>query len=193
MQQVPLDELCTPPMVATILGVSTPTVYAAIRRDDQGLAHLRTPGGQIRVRRRDVLAYCHQTGMVVPAGLLPVRPKVVVIHPVQRRVKRLQSQLGSRYKLHLFRDPLEGLSRIGALKPPLVLISQRVGAELINRLEDAIREDPAVGYITVVTMAPNAKNLPTEGSLPDPLVIPEPTGDGYCQVVPAVERLLGLV
>jgi excisionase family DNA binding protein len=187
-----LDELCTPPAVATLLGVSPPTVYSAIRRAAGGLTHLRTPGGQIRVRRRDVLAYCHRSGLPVPGSLLPPRPELVIIHPDPLQGQRLKVALEPRYAVQLHRDAVGGLLAIGRSHPPLVLVSRSVGEGTIDRLVEAVEEGSSVGYVAIVVLEPKASRAAWDGSaFTSSLSLPEQGGRAGVDLSAAVDKLLG--
>ncbi len=187
-----LDELCTPPAVATLLGVSSPTVYSAIRREIGGLSHIRTPGGQIRVRRRDVLAYCHRVGIEVPYALFPPQPEVVVIHPDPLRGNRLRAALKGKYSVQLHRDTITGLMAVGRAHPPVVVVSRAIGDEAISRLVSATGEESTFGYVTLIVLETTTPTPRwTGGSFELPLSLSEQGSRAPAEISRVVERLLG--
>ena len=180
-----LDELLTPPAVAHLLGVSPPTVYAALRRTNKGLSHLRTPGGQIRVRRREVLAYCHGNGIAVPEDLLAA-PVVHVLHPDRRAGGRLCRLLDGVAEARQFSDPVDALVHLGAERPAMLLVSDRVGDDLVERICTALTRSDWLGYTTVIRLVPG-KTIPWEGgALPVPLDVGESSGRSLAGLVAAL-------
>jgi excisionase family DNA binding protein len=187
------DELCTPPTIARLLGVSPPTVYARLHQKLNGIPHIKTPGGQLRVRRRDVLAYCHQQGLKVPAGLLPLRPEVFVFHPDLDKANHIKALLAPRCRVRVFTDPIDGLLALGELRPPLVVISKHAGFGIIQRLCDAIRNSPEVGYSAVILLNSASVRTWRGGSVPLPLSIVEPDDIRHsAELGGIVNHLLGL-
>jgi len=189
----PLDELCSPPTIAALLGVSPPTVYTAIRRSrEDGLCHLRTPGNQIKVRRRDVLAYCHRRGLRVPKGLVPPRPRVVVLHPDHSPSELVRMVLEPRCDVDVYNDPIDGLIALGGLRPPLVVVSSRCGRRFIERLCGAVDGVAGVGYMAVVLLVQEIPPSWERGPVPFPVNHPEPRDVTSSTLGQLVERLLGL-
>jgi excisionase family DNA binding protein len=186
------NELLTPPAVASLLGVSPPTVYAAIQRDGQSLGHIRTPGNQIRVRRREVLAYCHRMGFEVPSGLVPRRSSVVVLHPDRAVGLRVSDLLEPDCQVEVFTDDIEGLIAIGSLMPPQILISERFGRVLVKRLCMAIRDMSELGYMSVILLIRRDEPKWSGGVVPLPLRHREPRSVEDEDLRHVVRRLLGL-
>ena len=192
MPQFALDDLCTPPTVAALLRVSRPTIYAALRRREKALVHLRTPGGQIRIRRRDVLAYCHRVGLPVPTGLVPRPPDVMVVHPDADIRCRLVQELQPTFQVRTHHDIVDGLIDLGNLRPPLAMVSSRYGWELIDRLSRALQDTPRTDYICLVVLEREGRGYWTGGPVPCPLSMPEaPSAQGPSRRE-IIEKLLGL-
>lgn len=187
-----LDELLTPPTVAALLHVSAPTVYAATQKTSQPLGHLRTPGGQIRIRRRDLLAYCHRAGIPVPSGLIKPDPSVVLLHSAKAVCSRVRRILKPICRVEVFSDDIEGLISIGALSPPLIIVSESYGARLLERLCTAINEVQEIGYMAVIVMGERGRNMWDTGPVPLPLALPEPSSAEDPELRRVVSRLLGL-
>lgn len=180
-----MDELMTPPVVASLLGVSPPTVYAALRRDGDGLEHLRTPGGQIRIRRRDVLAYCHRTGAPVPAGLLR-SPAAFVVHPDRRAGGRLVRLLEGVSRSVLYSEPVDALVHVGRERPAMVLLSHQLDRGLRQRVRSALLEGLEPGYTCVLDLVPG-KAIPwSRGPLPRPFEVGESAGRSLSLLVAAL-------
>lgn len=158
-----LDALCTPPAVAAMLGLTPPVIYGAIRRGGEGLTCIRTPGGQIRVRRRDVLAYCHRAGHPVPYELLPPGLEIVLIHPDALFGRRAKTVLEGRYRVEWHRDVVDGLLAVSALDPPLVVVSCEVGDEVLRRLGAAVAEGTKRGYAALVVLDRTPRIPPWRG------------------------------
>jgi len=186
-----LDDLCTPPSVAELLHVSRPTIYAALRRQ-RGLEHLRTPGGQIRIRRRDVLAYCHGAGLPVPAGLVPRPPDVVVVHPDGARRDRITQALEPTCRVHGHEDAVDGLIALGRIRPPLAIISQQLGQDMVKRIGRGLHESPQQEYVALLVLTPKGPLQWTEACVPKPLCLAEPNAEGAQGLAEIVEKLLGL-
>jgi excisionase family DNA binding protein len=187
-----LDELLTPPVVAALLHVSAPTVYAAIQKPGVSLGHIRTPGGQIRIRRRDLLAYCHRAGVPVPAGLVKPDPAVVLLHSVKAVGNRVCRILEPICRVEVFSDDIEGLINIGALSPPLVIVGESYGERLLGRLCSAIEEVPEVGYTTVIVLGAHDRGGWDGGPVPLPLPWREPASLDDAGLRHVVSKLLGL-
>lgn len=187
----PLEDFYTPPAVARMLGVSTPTVYLAVRREDGGMSHIRTPGNQIRIRGRDVYAYCHDAGLKVPPGLTPDPADVLVIHRSRTRARRIRKILGPRCNTVIETDPVVGLLRLGAMRPPLSLVSIELGIPFIARLSDAIKEGGVESYTALVVLQKKPNHLWDGGPVPIPLPIGEPTSTSHSNLQSAAYQLLG--
>jgi excisionase family DNA binding protein len=104
--------------VAKLLRVSPSTVLSWI---DRGLvsAH-RTPGGHRRVRRDDLIAFLKQQELPVPAVLGGARSLLLLgFDPaVQTEVSAHLPEL----TVHFAQDIVDGLLKLGALRPDAVLL-----------------------------------------------------------------------
>lgn len=179
------EELLTPPAVATLLGVSPPTVYSALRRRRSALEHLRTPGGQVRIRPRAVLAYCHRAGVPVPSGLLR-SPAALLVHPDRRTAARLARLLAPVAATGLETDLVDALVRIGADRPAAVLVSARFGDDLVERLPAAIEGADGLGYAVVVRLVPGREIGWSGGPVPSPVDAGESSGRGLTSLLGAL-------
>ncbi len=186
------DELLTPPTVASMLGVSAPTIYAALQRRNRRFEHIRTPGNQIRIRRRDVLAYCHREGIEVPMGLIPSRSPVVVLHPDSVMTSRIRSMLEPAFRVYTFVNDVEALVAVGSLRPPLALVSERYGKLLLRRLCTAIRDMSEIGYVTILQLTARPVEIWSGGPVPSPLLQSEPRDNRHRDLTMLIERLLGM-
>ena len=96
-----------------------------------------------------------------------------------RLVRLLESVAEPRH----FIDPVDALVAIGAERPALVMLSHRIGSELVGRLGDAIESTPWLGYVCVVQLVAG-KDVPwQDGPLPQPLVAGESAGRGLSTLV----------
>ena len=168
--------------MATLLSVSPPTVYAALRRSEVGLDHLRTPGGQIRVRRHDVLAYCHRAGIEVPRGLI-TDATVVVVHPDRRASARLGRTLEGVARTTRFVDPVDALVHVGAAGPAMLLLSHRLGDDLTARAASALEDATWLGYTCVLRLVPGREVPWSGGPVPQPLDVGESSGRALATLV----------
>jgi hypothetical protein len=187
-----IDELLTAPALANLMGLATPTIHNAIRRAEGTMAHIRTPGNQIRIRRRDALAYCHENGIAVPAGLVPRPADVMVLHTSFRSAHVVRAHLPAHCRVSIETDAVTGLIRLGKSRPSLVIISIELGIPLIARLCDALRDDDYDDYTALVVLQRRPAPPWGGGPLPTPLPVGDPSSSAPSNLRSTVSRLLGL-
>jgi len=108
--------------VADLVAASPTTVLGWI---DRGLLRChRTPGGHRRIAREDLVAFLREHGMPVPAGLVEA-PRILIVDDDEaftRSIARGLARLAPGATIEVAHDGIDGLVRIGALHPTLVIL-----------------------------------------------------------------------
>jgi len=188
-----LDDQLSPPAVATLLGLAAPAVYAALRGGDRApLVHHRTPGGQIRIRRREALRFCLRRGIAVTAALVPEPEAVLLLSVDSQNRARLARKLKPRARVLEHESLASALLAIGHFCPVLVLVDEPgFKAETLAALTELLaksREHGCVGLLPVGCADDGLELTDIEGPLPFELRL----GDmGATALGRLVGRLLG--
>lgn len=138
------------------------------------------------------MAYCHRVGIAVPQGLIPPRPRVVVLHPDLSVGTRLSEILDPVCQVEVFTDEIEGLIHIGAVAPPQIVVSEQCGKWLVDRLCNAVNDLCELGYISVVHLVRRSVPVWNGGAVPLPLEVHEPRDSTHAELRIIVKNLLGL-
>jgi excisionase family DNA binding protein len=125
--------------VADLVEVSASTVLGWV---EQGLLRChRTPGGHRRIAREDLAAFLRSHAMPMPRGLVPA-PRVLIIDDdasFARTMTRGLARLWPGVQLEVASNGIDGLLRIGAFRPSIVLLDVVMpgmdGLEVCRRLK----------------------------------------------------------
>ncbi len=125
--------------VADLVEVSASTVLGWI---EQGLLRChRTPGGHRRIARDDLASFLRSHSMPLPGGLLAA-PRVLIVDDdaaFARTMSRGLARLWPGVRLEVAGNGIDGLLRIGAFRPSLVLLDVVMpgmdGLEVCRRLK----------------------------------------------------------
>lgn len=97
---------------------------------DNGTLHCyRTPGGHRRVLAASLLEFLQKYGMEVPAELAALRPRVLAVTADARLLASLKRRLRAgeqRVEFLTAKGGIEGLLKVGVLKPSVVLYDLNV-------------------------------------------------------------------
>jgi excisionase family DNA binding protein len=140
--------------VASLMQVSP---SAVLRWIDQGLLRaFRTPGGHRRVGTAELLEFLRAQHMPVPKALEAPRLKLLVIDDEPGFLTSLGEALkrtDARLDVELAESAVDGLIKIGVLKPDVVLLDTYMpgmdGLEVCRR----IKGSPETAHIAVMAMS----------------------------------------
>lgn len=146
--------LLTSHEVASLVQVSPSSVLKWI---DQGkLKAYRTPGGHRRVASDELLGFLRAHQLPVPAELEEHRLLLLVIDdeaPYLRSLGALLSRADSRVKVELAESAMDGLLKVGLIRPQVVLLDTYMpgmdGVEVCKRL----KQSEETAHIAVLAMS----------------------------------------
>ena len=149
-----MNRIFTSHEVASLVQVSPSSVLKWI---EQGkLRAFRTPGGHRRVAREELLGFLRAHQLPVPAELETDRVRLLVIDDEATYLRALGTLLqraDSRVEVALAESALDGLLKVGLLKPEVVLLDTYMpgmdGLEVCKRL----KKSPLTSHIAVLAMS----------------------------------------
>jgi excisionase family DNA binding protein len=155
-----MTRLFTSHEVATLVQVSPSSVLKWIA--DGKLRAFRTPGGHRRVASDELIEFLRTHQLPVPRELEAERVRILVIDdeaPYLRALGSLLQRADSRVEVSLAESPLDGLLKVGVVRPEVVLLDTYMpgmdGLEVCQRL----KASPETAHIAVLAMSgrPSAK------------------------------------
>ena len=149
-----MNRIFTSHEVASLVQVSPSSVLKWI---EQGkLRAFRTPGGHRRVASEELLDFLRAHQLPVPAELETDRVRLLVIDDEATYLRALGTLLqraDSRVEVALAESALDGLLKVGLLKPEVVLLDTYMpgmdGLEVCTRL----KRSPLTAHIAVLAMS----------------------------------------
>ena len=149
-----MNRIFTSHEVASLVQVSPSSVLKWI---EQGkLRAFRTPGGHRRVASEELLDFLRAHQLPVPAELETDRVRLLVIDDEATYLRALGTLLqraDSRVEVALAESALDGLLKVGLLKPEVVLLDTYMpgmdGLEVCKRL----KKSPLTSHIAVLAMS----------------------------------------
>lgn len=117
---------------------------------EQGeIAAFRTPGGHYRIEREALSGFLDRHNMPNPLRE-EIGRTVLAIHRNDLLMKRIADSLGETYQVITTPDPVDGLIRLGHMKPRAVVVDASIDGTdpvLICRSVNALRELGPVGVV----------------------------------------------
>jgi excisionase family DNA binding protein len=174
--------------VARALGVSGAAVKKWIKQGK--LAAHRTPGGHFRVRTADFERFAAGYGFPVEGEAGPVVLVIDDDRATTTLLSRLLSEAAPDATVHASHDGYDGLVRIGALRPDLVLLD--VAMPRIDGFEVCrqVRSDPSTRKTRIVVMSGREDAMATASALEAGADVFAAKGDDLGEVVAEARRLL---
>jgi excisionase family DNA binding protein len=147
--------------IARMLDMSPATVYRWIK-DNQMRCHT-TPGGHIRVRESDFVAFMKKFSFPIPEGLGAARKTVLIVeddHAVGQLLTRMFQKTSDRVKVEWIKDGVEALMTIGKRPADLLILDVVMPVVDGARVLSTLRADPATRDMKVIAIT--GKKLPAE-------------------------------
>jgi excisionase family DNA binding protein len=152
-----MESLLTSTEVGQLLQVDGATINNWVRAGR--MRAFRTPGGHLRMRAGDLLAFMRDIGMAIPKELQALgRPKVLVVDDDEhlvRALKRLIRPYANQIEVEFVTNGIDALVRVGSFKPNLVWLDVVMpgldGIEVCRRL----KSNPETKDIEVVIVSGN--------------------------------------
>jgi hypothetical protein len=117
---------------------------------------------------------------------------VVVVHPDEAQLDCIRQALEPACHVHGHADAVDGLIALGRIRPPLAVVSQQLGQDIVNRICRGLYESPRHEYAALLVLTPQGPQQRAEAPVPKPLCLAEPKADGAQWLTEIVEKLLGL-